>query len=270
MKSRLSFPVLIVLLFSSCCVISAQTFVASHNKAKADSLIQTIDKSAGLLLVKSDSVFIDGTSSSWFYSYEGFSSCYNLHTTQTAVIFDSTSSTLYGPSIITKTWFDSDSALVLAEAQGGQDFRLHNPHYKIWAGLGQTLVPNAVPYWGIYYRSTDDTSKIFSICFDATDSTLTGVTTASQALPVGFVLYQNYPNPFNPDTRISFGVPYRSFVSVTVYDVLGREITKLASRVFEPGSYALIFKGEHCPSGVYFYRLQSGSFTHTGKMLLAK
>lgn len=88
--------------------------------------------------------------------------------------------------------------------------------------------------------------------------------------PSQITLYQNYPNPFNPSTTIIFRLPYRSFASLKIFDVLGREVTTLASEDLPAGNYSREWNASGNPSGVYFYRLQAGTFTETKKLLLQK
>jgi len=99
-------------------------------------------------------------------------------------------------------------------------------------------------------------------------------------LPKEFVLYQNYPNPFNPTTTIKYSVPEKSNVQITVYDVLGREVTTLVNKEQLAGTYEVKFSanggsasgrdGSKLSSGVYFYQLKVGSFEATRKLLLVK
>jgi hypothetical protein len=89
-------------------------------------------------------------------------------------------------------------------------------------------------------------------------------------IPKEYSLEQNYPNPFNPTTTISFSIPQKSFVSLKVFDVLGREVATLANEIQQAGNKSVEFNGEHQPSGVYFYRLQAGTFTETKKLILLK
>ncbi|HMS34406.1 MAG TPA: T9SS type A sorting domain-containing protein [Ignavibacteria bacterium] len=92
----------------------------------------------------------------------------------------------------------------------------------------------------------------------------------STQVPEKFTLYQNYPNPFNPVTNLKFGISKLGFVSLKVYDVLGKEIAVLVNEKLSPGSYSLVFDGSNFNSGVYFYRLTSENFTETKKMLMIK
>jgi hypothetical protein len=87
-------------------------------------------------------------------------------------------------------------------------------------------------------------------------------------LPVSLSLGQNYPNPFNPATTIRYALPARSFVTLSVYNTLGQQVTTLVNDTQEAGYHEVRFDGVNLASGVYFYRLQTGGFVQTRKMLL--
>jgi hypothetical protein len=89
-------------------------------------------------------------------------------------------------------------------------------------------------------------------------------------IPQKFMLYQNYPNPFNPSTTISYDLPQRAHVKLTVYNILGQEVATLVDKEQEPGRYNVKFDASGLPSGVYFYTLQTPYFTKTNKMVLVK
>jgi len=88
--------------------------------------------------------------------------------------------------------------------------------------------------------------------------------------PDAFKLGQNFPNPFNPTTTISFDIPFQTYVSIKVYNLVGQEVATIMSGNMAAGSYTKIWNAEAMPSGVYFYRLQSGSVTDTRKLILLK
>ncbi len=98
----------------------------------------------------------------------------------------------------------------------------------------------------------------------------------SQELPKHFILAQNYPNPFskgsggNPSTVINFQIPKSELVTLKVYDILGREISTLVNKFYQAGNYKVTFDAANLPAGIYFYRLQSGVFVETKKMILVK
>jgi photosystem II stability/assembly factor-like uncharacterized protein len=93
---------------------------------------------------------------------------------------------------------------------------------------------------------------------------------ANASEPSEFKLYQNYPNPFNPETTIRFEVPEKSKVELKVYDILGREVATLVNKAVHAGNYKISFNASGFASGVYFFRLQAGSFTNTKKMILLR
>jgi hypothetical protein len=88
--------------------------------------------------------------------------------------------------------------------------------------------------------------------------------------PRAFALDQNYPNPFNPSTRIAYELPVDSRVTLKVYDALGREVTTLASGEAKAGLQSVEWNASGLASGVYFCRIQAGSFVATRRMLLLK
>jgi photosystem II stability/assembly factor-like uncharacterized protein len=104
---------------------------------------------------------------------------------------------------------------------------------------------------------------------------VTGISNLSSEAPTKFSLHQNYPNPFNPETKIKFEIPLsvkdqKSEVKLYVYDVSGREVQVLLNSELAPGVYEYSFDGAGLGSGVYFYKLQSGDFVQTRRMVLVK
>ncbi len=102
--------------------------------------------------------------------------------------------------------------------------------------------------------------------------TVTGGTGVTEEIPVvnEFNLSQNYPNPFNPETNIEFTLAEKSFVTLTVYDLLGNPISILVNNIREAGIHKTKFNGSHLPSGIYLYKLQVGEMAKTLKMVLSK
>ena len=99
---------------------------------------------------------------------------------------------------------------------------------------------------------------------------ITDVKISLHELPTEYALNQNYPNPFNPTTTINYQLPTQSQVTLKVFDVLGREVATLTNGVEEPGYKSVTFDANRLPSGVYFYRIQAGSFVETKKLLLIR
>ncbi|WKZ71999.1 MAG: S8 family serine peptidase [Ignavibacteriaceae bacterium] len=99
------------------------------------------------------------------------------------------------------------------------------------------------------------------------------IMSASEApgnLPLSFSLLQNYPNPFNPETVIRYSLPTSDNVVLTVYNSIGEKVASLVNEVQEAGYHEAVFNAKNLPSGLYFYRIESGSFTATKKMVLLK
>ena len=99
---------------------------------------------------------------------------------------------------------------------------------------------------------------------------ITGIEDQNKDLPSRFELYQNYPNPFNPSTTIRYSLPKTSFVTLKVYDILGREVGTLVNEQKPAGNYQVEFNASSFASGVYFYKIQAGSFAAVKKLLLLK
>ncbi len=98
----------------------------------------------------------------------------------------------------------------------------------------------------------------------------TGVREVPNGVPAKFALSQNYPNPFNPTTQINYSVPRSSFVTLKIYNVLGQEVATLFSGMQKAGNFIAEFNASRLASGVYFYRLNAGTFTSVKKMMLLK
>ncbi len=97
-----------------------------------------------------------------------------------------------------------------------------------------------------------------------------GITTISNVIPDKFNLYQNYPNPFNPVTNIKFDIPKASYVKINVYNVLGKEVSLLMSENKPAGRYSIDFDASSLTSGVYFYKIETGDFAETKRMVILK
>jgi hypothetical protein len=109
--------------------------------------------------------------------------------------------------------------------------------------------------------------------FTNTDTCLNGtvsVNNISTEIPKEYNLSQNYPNPFNPVTMIKFSLPKASFITLKVYDILGREVSVLVNGQKPAGQYIVDFDASSLTSGVYFYRLESNDFVEVKRMVVLK
>jgi photosystem II stability/assembly factor-like uncharacterized protein len=106
-------------------------------------------------------------------------------------------------------------------------------------------------------------------------SEIVGIQKGNNILPQAYRLHQNYPNPFNPSTIIKFDVPdfslsKESLVTLKIYDALGREISVLVNGKLSPGAHEVNWDASNFPSGIYYYKLESGNFSESRKMILLK
>jgi len=98
----------------------------------------------------------------------------------------------------------------------------------------------------------------------------TGINNITSAIPDKNYLYQNYPNPFNPNTIIKFDLKKSSYVTMKIYDSMGREVETLVNEKLEAGTFAASWNGTNFPSGIYFYKMIADGFNQSGKMILVK
>ncbi len=143
----------------------------------------------------------------------------------------------------------------------GQDY------YHSYTYINSTDVPPNPAGW-YYFTSSDSTVAIYLI--RAYVGVMDGVKQVVELAPRQFNLSQNYPNPFNPTTNISYRISDVGFVSLKVYDVLGRLVKTLVDKVEMPGDHEVQLDASGLPSGVYFYRLQAGNYSQSRKLLLVK
>lgn len=121
-------------------------------------------------------------------------------------------------------------------------------------GMAVGMLVDSIGIHGIVYKTTD----------------VLGIGENQNIILETFRLEQNYPNPFNPVTTIRYSVPNRSYVSLRIYDVNGREVERLVEANKEAGNYLSIFSAHNLASGVYFYTMQAGNFVDTKKMMVIK
>ncbi|MBM4176227.1 MAG: T9SS type A sorting domain-containing protein [Ignavibacteria bacterium] len=127
---------------------------------------------------------------------------------------------------------------------------------------------NSNTIYNVTFDYSDNSSKVINLLINP--ATPTGVDDNPILKPISFALGQNYPNPFNPATNINFSIKEKSFVTLKVYNLLGKEVANLVEQVKEQGDYKIQFSASELPSGVYMYQLKSGRNTITKKMLLMK
>jgi hypothetical protein len=187
----------------------------------------------------------------------------------------------YDPSIVTS---DSVINIFYLVSPGGSTPSLYNTRSL---DNGQTWEENTrVTYDSSgkqYFSAAAFGSALYLVWMDYRDSNdfeiyfkrnptgePTDVRASNNNIPNDYYLFQNYPNPFNPVTNIGYRISNSEFVSLKIYDVLGREVATLINEEKAAGNYEVIFNAKNYPSGIYFYKINSGNFTDTKKMLLIK
>ena len=129
------------------------------------------------------------------------------------------------------------------------------------------LEENKKLYWRVR-GATANYEGLFSQVFRFTTGSTSSVNDNDNLYT--YNLKQNYPNPFNPVTVIKYQLAKSGFVTISIYNMLGMEVAKLVNEEKSAGSYEVEYGATHLPSGIYFYRLQAGSFIETKKMVLMK
>jgi len=119
------------------------------------------------------------------------------------------------------------------------------------------------------YNGTDSLLSSNSVTVVLRRTTI-GISSANEIIPLKYFLFNNYPNPFNPSTNILFDIPEKGNVKLTLYDITGREVSRLFDEELIAGSYKYSFNIGNLNSGVYFVRINSGEFTSAIKIVLIK
>lgn len=176
----LALPVMIGLIVIGCSQSTepplAVPLTAREQLGSVDSFAQSYQTGLLLVTVQAGNVSADGIASTWGYGYMSTSAdsglrVYWFHPAPAGVVFDSISPLPVGISPLSATWFDSDSALSVAELNGGSIFRKNNPDYSISAAVSEPVVPNSTPAWYVYYRSGNDKTKFLQFNIDAVTGT---------------------------------------------------------------------------------------------------
>ena len=155
----------------------------------------------------------------------------------------------------------------------------NNSAYTQYSTVNSTAAPGM--FWGRYgdlstadgcatetWSSTTAPPGRANTCFVI--DILAGANNNFTNVPNVYDLSQNYPNPFNPVTQIKYAIPEKGFVTMKVFDVLGREVSKLVNKEQSAGNYIVDFDGTNLASGIYFYKLEINSFRDVKRMMLIK
>lgn len=111
---------------------------------------------------------------------------------------------------------------------------------------------------------------VYPTNFQVTNPTITEIGNNTSELPTEFKLYENYPNPFNPTTSIKYDIAKNSFVKLTVYNITGKEVSRLVNDNLQAGRYEANWNGSNFSSGIYFAKIEAGDYKHIIKMVMVK
>jgi hypothetical protein len=153
-----------------------------------------------------------------------------------------------------------DTGLIVSTTNGGTNWTIHN------GGTRKRL--NGVAFIN---KDTGFVVGDSGLILKTFTGGLVDISQELGSIPSDFKLHQNFPNPFNPTTKINFDLPKDGKVYLVIYDILGKEIMKTVNNEFKPaGRYTISFNGSNLASGVYFYRIVTGNFVQTKRMVLIK
>ncbi len=241
----------------------------------ADSIARSLLADPCLIKIRNENVDLFGGADSWDYAYQNLKISFNADTT----IIDTTYGEWTGSSCVTNGWFDSDSAILIAEQNGGAQFHQFYPNSKIILDLGSDSGSPWWTEWQIQYCSKSDSNRKLIIGVNAlTGEILYNYTTSvnERRTNLSYFLYQNYPNPFNSSTTLRYEMKKPAFINLSIYDVIGRLIKDLINEFEEEGHYTIQWDGSDennkiVTSGIYFAKLIiNNQVFDTQKMILVK
>lgn len=267
MKSFKRFPWLIMLV--SIKLFSQDKFTAADFYPKADSIALEFKSAVYCADIISDAVDTTGKSYYWTFKYDSLNIYFSLDSIyiEESNLYDYT-----GWGTVGNRWIDSDSAISVAEINGGKDFRNKHPDATISARLfGDSASP--FPFWAIEYSSQSSPNEIVKITLNGNDGSIfppMDVYSRHTFRPQNISLNQNYPNPFNSTTSISYNLDKLDHVTVSIYNISGQHLVTLVNGFKPPGSNKVIWQAQNYPTGIYLYRLQTSELMTTKKLILQR
>jgi hypothetical protein len=160
----------------------------------------------------------------------------------------------------------------MVTSPAGESFSINENETKLFSkpiNLSSGWIPDSLGV-AVFVQSSSSKEVHQSAHISYSELQLTGIDDGDAEVPGKYYLEQNYPNPFNPVTNIKFSIQHSGFVQLKLYDVLGREINTLVNEYKTHGFYEIEFDAGEISGGVYFYKLQSGNYSDTKKMILLK
>ncbi len=216
----------------------------------------------------------------WGFAISDCDPEYNATTTGGATNVTEASATIHGLVIAQCTNLDSVAFQYGTSPSYGHDELAVAGNYGQYSLVLDSLIPETTYHYRIvsYYTSGPTMSDCYPPPYGEFGADGTFLTSPSSSvapekvkgIPSSFSLAQNYPNPFNPSTEISFGLPTHAHVTLTIYDLLGRQVARLVNEDRTPGTYSVGWDASGMSGGVYLYRLTAGMFSETKKMVVMR
>ena len=176
-----------------------------------------------------------------------------------------------GPSCrwVTSVFANGTMTYFVATSTGLYSTSTLNGTATVWVQEGSNTIGNVVSAM-VKGRDSDGLVVLGTHGAGIYSASLITSVEDGSSLPDNYTLSQNYPNPFNPSTTISFSLAQAGKVKLTLFDALGRQVQEIANKEFSSGNQSINFNAANLTSGVYFYRIEAGSFVQSKKMILLK
>jgi hypothetical protein len=166
-------------------------------------------------------------------------------------------------ALITIAGHDADNSSIYSDSVTGSYFRMIAPGTYSVSFSADSFLTQTV-------NNITVNNYVASLLNVQLERNLTSVESGTNSNFNNYSLSQNYPNPFNPSTQIDFEIPSEGFVLIKLYDILGNEVRTLLKEIKKAGHYSLLLNAVDLPSGIYLYKMQSGSYVSVKKMILTK
>lgn len=164
---------------------------------------------------------------------------------------------------------NSETGGIFSSSNAGVSWNLEvNTSAEMFSYDFKVISSDSIDIWSV--GSTGGSTGFTGKCYKSRFGNIVGINNSFGSNPDAFRLSQNFPNPFNPLTIIKYDLLSSTFVKLSVFDLVGREVRKIVNEMQNPGSYKVEFDGNDLPGGVYFYRILTGRFSETKKMILIK
>lgn len=252
-------------------LFSQEKVTANFFYHQADSIASSLIKKPGIIQIKSDDVDTTGKANSWHYKFIDWdtSEFVDVDINSDSASYDTSYRSWCCFSSIDSSWIDSDSALAVAEANGGREFRKEYNDVQITAELFHS---SGSPWtdWNVLYHSKKTDKLLLIQAANGVFWYTWGMAITTHASQSMHQSLQNYPNPFNASTSISFIVDNPGQVIIKILDITGREMDEIYHSFCAPGHYSVIWSPKELPSGIYYCEMRSDKTILSKKMMCLK